>query len=145
MFTSWWSIWKTKTIEEQGKKQIDAIRNQNKKLRLWSIKIIIKIIIKKILLKKIGKEKPSKIEELTSEIDHDNLIYYFENNTASKDCTNFENGVELYNKIKFGEMKLEDVKELQNILKSNLSKISKGRFKLEEQKRTLKNIKTLYK
>ena len=42
-------------------------------------------------------------------------------------------------------MKLEDAKELQNILKSNLSKISKGRFKLEEQKRTLKNSKTLYK
>ena len=35
-------------------------------------------------------------------------------------------------------MKLEDAKELQNILKSNLSKISKGTFKLEEQKRALK-------
>ena len=45
---------------------------------------------KKILLKKIVKEKPGKIEELTSEIDHDDLIY-FENNSASKDCTNFEN------------------------------------------------------
>ena len=42
-------------------------------------------------------------------------------------------------------MKLEDAKELQNILKSNLSEISKGGFKLEEQKRALKNIKTLYK
>ena len=42
-------------------------------------------------------------------------------------------------------MKLEDAKELQNIFKSNLSKISKGRFQLEEQKSGSKNIKTLYK
>ena len=42
-------------------------------------------------------------------------------------------------------MKLKDAKELQNIFKSNLSEISKRRFKLEEQKRALKNIKTLYK
>ena len=30
-------------------------------------------------------------------------------------------------------MKLEDAKELQNIFKTNLNKISKGRFKSEEQ------------
>ena len=31
-------------------------------------------------------------------------------------------------------MKLEDAKEPQNMFKPNLSKISKGRFKLKEQK-----------
>ena len=30
-------------------------------------------------------------------------------------------------------MKLEEAKELQNIFKANLKKISKGRFKSEEQ------------
>ena len=41
-------------------------------------------------------------------------------------------------------MKLEDAKELQNIFKSNLNEISKGRFKSEEQKSALENIKLLY-
>ena len=41
-------------------------------------------------------------------------------------------------------MKLEDAKELQNIFKSNLSKISKGRLKSKKQKSTLENIKLLY-
>ena len=41
-------------------------------------------------------------------------------------------------------MKLEDEKELQNIFKSNLNEISKGRFKSEEQKSALENIKLLY-
>ena len=41
-------------------------------------------------------------------------------------------------------MKLEDVKELQNIFKSNLNEISKGRFKSKEQKSAFENIKLLY-
>ena len=41
-------------------------------------------------------------------------------------------------------MKLEDAKELQNIFKSNLNEISKGRFKSEERKSALENIKLLY-
>ena len=42
-------------------------------------------------------------------------------------------------------MRLENAKELQNIFKSNLNKISKGRFKSEQQKRALENVKLLYK
>ena len=46
----------------------------------------------------------------------------------------FDNGIKLFRKIQFGEMKLEDAKELQNIFKSNLSKILKGRFKSRASK-----------
>ena len=35
-------------------------------------------------------------------------------------------------------MKLEEAKKLQNIFKSNLNKISRGRFKSKEQKSALK-------
>ena len=55
----------------------------------------------------------------------------------------FHDGKELFKKIKYGEMKLEDAKELQNIFKSNLNQMSNGRFKSEEQKGELKNIKLL--
>ena len=41
-------------------------------------------------------------------------------------------------------MKLEDAKELQNIYKSNLNEVSKGRFISKEQKIALENIKLLY-
>ena len=65
-----------------------------------------------------------------------------------KNLNDFENGIELFRKIKSGEMKLEDAKELQNIfksnLKSNLNEISKGWFKSKEQKRTFENIKLPY-
>ena len=41
-------------------------------------------------------------------------------------------------------MKLEEVKKLQNVFKSNLNEVSKGRNKSEEQKMALENIKLLY-
>ena len=41
-------------------------------------------------------------------------------------------------------MKLEEAKKLQNVFKPNINKISRGRFKSQEQKSVIKNIKTLY-
>ena len=41
-------------------------------------------------------------------------------------------------------MKLEDAKKLQNVFKSNLDKISRGRNESKEQKMALENIKFLY-
>ena len=40
-------------------------------------------------------------------------------------------------------MKLEGAKKLQNVFKSNLNEISRGRFKSKEQESVLKNIKLL--
>ena len=42
-------------------------------------------------------------------------------------------------------MKLKEAKKLQIVFKSNLNEISRGRYKSEEQKRALENIKLLYK
>ena len=41
-------------------------------------------------------------------------------------------------------MKLEKAKKLQNVFKSNLSKISIERYQSEEQKMILENIKLIY-
>ena len=42
-------------------------------------------------------------------------------------------------------MKPEEAKKLQNVFKSNLNKISSGKYKSEEQKAALDNIKLLEK
>ena len=41
-------------------------------------------------------------------------------------------------------MKLQEAKNLQNVFKSNLNKISRGIHKSKEQKSALENIKLLY-
>ena len=56
----------------------------------------------------------------------------------------FEDGIEIFRKIKSDEIKSEDAKELKNTFKINLNEISKGIFKSKEQKSSLENIKFLY-
>ena len=55
----------------------------------------------------------------------------------------FNNGIEVFRKMQSGKMKLEEVKNLQNVFNSNLNEISRERYKSEEQKLTLANIKLL--
>ena len=100
--------------------------------------------IYKEIFDKLVKEKFDGMKELIYKTDYDNLIYYFKGDTAKKIFNDFENGIKRFRKIQSGEMKLEDAKELQNIFKRNLNKISRGRFKSKEQKSALENITLLY-
>ena len=133
----------TKTVEGQDKKQIDAIPNQNERVEALTNKDDHESIYKEIF-DKLVKAKFDRIKELTYKIDHDDLMYYFKNDTARKFFNDFDSGIELFRKIQPGEMKLEDAKELQNIFKSNLNEISKGRFKSKEQISALENIRFLH-
>ena len=109
----------TKTIEEQGKKQIDAIANQNKGLEALTNKDDHKSIYKEIFDQLVNKNF-DEIKELTDEIEHNDLIYYCKNNTTT-DFNDFKICIELFRKVKSGQMKLEDVRELQNIFTTNLN------------------------
>ena len=132
----------TKTIDELGRKQIDAITNQNERLAVLTNKDDHNY---KEIFEKLVKERFDEIKELTNEINHDDLAYYFTGNTARKRFDDFNNSIKLFRKIQSDEMKLGEAKKLQNVFKSNLNKVSKGRYKSEEQKCTLENIKLLYK
>ena len=83
--------------------------------------------------------------DLTYKTNQNDLIYYLKNNTARKGSDVFRNSIELFQKITSGEMKLEEAKDLQNVFKSIPNKISRGRYKSQEQKIALENIKQLYK
>ena len=74
---------KTKTIEEQRRKQIDAIANQNEKLAALTNKDDHKDNYKKVF-EELVKGKFDELKELTDEINYDDLIYYFTGNTARK-------------------------------------------------------------
>ena len=50
---------------------------------------------------------------LTYEINQNDLIYYFKGNIARKRFYGFNNGRELFKKIKYGEMRLEEAKKTQ--------------------------------
>ena len=56
--------------------------------------------------------KFDEIKELTDEINHDDLTYYFKVNTARKRFDGFNNTVECFRKIHSCEMKLEEARKL---------------------------------
>ena len=109
----------TKAIEDQGEKQIDTTTNRKDNY--------------KEIFEKLAKERFDEIKELTNEISHDDLMYYFKGNTAIKRFNDFNNGIELSKRIESGEMKLEEAKILQNVFKSNLNKMSREIYKSEDQ------------
>ena len=95
----------------------------------------------KEIVEELVKEIFDEIIELTNEANFNDLIYHFMGDTASKKFDGFENRIKLFEKLKSGDLKLEEAKKLQNVFKSNLNEISKGRYKSEEQKIALQNLK----
>ena len=85
---SFFCFWKTKKNNwSAGKKKVDTITNQNERLSALKNKDHHKDdhkdIYKKIF-EKLVNEKFNEIQELTCEINHDNLMHYFECDTAKK-------------------------------------------------------------
>ena len=78
----------TKTIEEQSKKQIDAITSQNQDNDHKSDY--------KTVFEGLVKERFDEIKSLTHEINQNYLIYYFKSNTSSKRFDGFNNSTELF-------------------------------------------------
>ena len=91
------------------------------------------------------KEWFDEIIELTDEINLDDLIYYFRKESSRKRFDEFENGINLFEKIKYGDEKLEEAKKYKKVFKSTLKEIARGRYKSKVQNSALQNIKMVYK
>ena len=140
----------TKTIEDQGQKQIDALQNlkdQNKQLvhvdvnddyedKLLHLKE--REIFRNIYNKRLGK-----IEELTKKIGGNNLIFTTLCTGGGVDFSRKNDPLTFLKKIRDGKITIERAKELQEDLNNNIKKIRKGN-KTQEQKKTLANLNALF-
>ena len=140
-----------KTIEDQGKKQVDA---------LYTLKSDNKITIKKYIydpedtpfisrqkeiFNKLIDERLEKVTDLDERVNRDDLIYRYKGKVADKKFDEFDNALNIINKIREGKKDLTDVKNNQQDFKLYLGEIKKGAKKSKEQKNTLYNIEMLYK
>ena len=82
-----------KTIEDQGRKQIDAITDQNERLVTLTNRDYHKDDYNEIY-EMLVKERFDGIKELTDERNDDYLTYYFKGNTARKRFDDFNNYIE---------------------------------------------------
>ena len=112
----------TKTIKDQGEKQIKAI--QDKKSVKSIEKFTYDINDSPILLKekemynKLTEESFDKINDLDEKVDTNKLVFKYKGNTADEDFSKFDIALDLINKIRDGEISLSKAKvEQEQILK----------------------------
>ena len=86
-----------------------------------------------------------KITDLNERVNGDNLIYKYKSNINDVNFNNFDNALDIVNKIRDGKKELTNVKKNQEKFKSLLSEIKKSGKKAKELKNTLHNIEILYK
>ena len=106
----------TKTIENQGKKQVKAIQDNKQLVNInkdddYKDKIFLSK--EREIFKDIYNKRLDKIEELSNKIDYDNLKYVTINNNTEYNFSESTDPITFLNKIEKGEMSLEEAKIYQ--------------------------------
>ena len=117
----------TKTIEDQGEKQIKAIQD-NKQPLISDNDYKNKLLLSKEreIFKDIYNKRLDKIEELNNKIDYDNLKYVVASSGKKFDFGVSEDPIALFNDIKKGKISLEEAKNKQQNYLNYLNVIRRG-------------------
>ena len=112
----------TKTIKDQGKKQVKAIQdnkqlfNINKDDYKYDYKDKLLLSKEREIFKDIYNKRIDKIEELDNKIDYGGLNYVTLNKNMEYDFSIEKNPIDFLNDIKKGEISLEEAKDKQKKL-----------------------------
>ena len=131
----------TKTIEDQGKKQVKAIQDNKQLVNINKDDYKDKLLLskEKEIFKDIFSKRLDKIEEMNNEIDYDDLDYVILRKNMEYNFSIEKDPISLLNAIKEGEISLEEAKNKQKNYLHYLNIIRKG-YKNPVQKTTLSNI-----
>ena len=102
---------------------------------------------KKEIFNELVDQRLEKITALDKKVNGDDLIYRYKGNIADVNFNQFDNALDIIDKIRGGKIDLANVKNNQEKFKSYLGETKKGnkKHKSKEQKNTLYNIEVLYK
>ena len=130
----------TKTIKDQGEKQIKAIQD-NKQPLISDDDYKDKLLLSKEreIFKDIYNKRLDKIEELNNKIDYDNLNYVVARSGKKFDFGTTKDSINFLNDIKNGKISLEEAKNKQQNYLNYLNIIRRGN-KNVNQRKTLANI-----
>ena len=133
-----------KTIENQGEKQIKTLEEDGKRLVQSSGKKE-SLLKQKQVFGELADERMGKTQNLSNQINFNNLIYHFKGESGPKHFITFEGSLGFYKNIEDSYTSLEIAKENQK-KKSDLNEIvrEKWKYKSKEQKSAIKNIKNCY-
>ena len=126
----------TKTIKDQGEKQIKAIQDKQLVNNNDDYKNKLLLSKEREIFKYIYYKRLDKIEELNDKIDYNNLKYAVVNSGKTFDFSSLKDPLTLLNGIKKGEISLEEAKNNQQNYLNYLNNIRRGN-KNANQKHTL--------
>ena len=132
-----------KTIEDQGQKQVDALKIlEAKAIKSGSNN---KAVITQEFYDKILKERMDEILEMRNKIDFDELIYNFKSPTHPINFGKFEGPMYIYGNMKKGDVTLQQVEKQQKDFKKELNEVTSGNPKHKSNSRlyVIENAKNL--
>ena len=133
-----------KTIEDQGKKQVDALNTLKSDNKITIKKYACDpndtpfISKQKEIFNKLVDERLEKITDLDKKVNSDDLVYRYKCRLADTKFDEFDIALDIINKI-------QDGKKNQEKFKFYLGEIKRGAKKSKEQKNTIYNIEMMYK
>ena len=134
-----------KTIEDQGKKQVDALNTlkSDKKIAIkkytYDPNNTLFISKQKEIFNKLVDERIEKITDLDKKVNSDDLIYRYKGRLADTNFDEFGNALGIINKMQDGKKDVAEIKNNQQKFKYYLGEIKKGAKKSKEQKNTTCN------
>ena len=119
----------TKTIEDQEEEQIKEIQNKRpiKSIEKFTYDINDSPIVlkEKEIYNKLTEESFEKINSLEKKVDTNKLVFKYKGNTLNEDFSKFDNTLDLINKIRDGEISLNEAKYEQTKLRSDMGEIKR--------------------
>ena len=133
-----------KTIEDHGKKQVDALEN----LKLKEEKKTIEDKSNNhsraaIIFNKLINKRKELMSELYDSVDYNNLKFEYAGPTKDVSFYEYKDSKELFNAIKNNQIKFSEVKNKQNEFLNNLNEVKIGK-KPTEQKEVINNLYKFY-
>ena len=133
-----------KTIEDQGKKQVDVLKDLKEKEQT-------KLIEDKssnqsnatIIFNDLINKRKKIMSELHDSVDYNNLKFEYVGPTKDVSFYEYMDSKELFNAIKNNQIKFSEVKNKQNEFLNKLSNIKIGK-KTPEQKEVINNLEKFY-
>ena len=133
-----------KIIEDQGQKQVDALKDLKPKEQTKSTEDKSNNQSKAtIIFNDLINKRKKMMSELHDSVDYNNLKFEYVGPTKDVSFYEYKDSKELFNAIKNNQIKFSEVKNKQNKFLNKLSNIKIGK-KTAEQKEVIKNLENFY-
>ena len=134
-----------KTIEDQGEKQVEALKNLKPKEQIKAIEGESNNQSKaSVIFNDLVKKRMDIINKLYESVDYNNLTFNYVGSTKDVRFYEFMDFKDLFNKIRNNQITFSDAQEKQKLFLNKLNNVKIGK-RMSKQKEVITNLENFYK